>query len=70
MFQSFEEPRRGGRIVLAVGVQREYGFGAARAGFRIGETPVPTLYNAPGSHIHPLRDTLRFIRLVLRHIGR
>jgi len=50
--------------------ESEFLIGAARAGFRIGEAPVPTLYNAPGSHIHPLRDTLRFIRLVLRHIGR
>jgi glycosyltransferase involved in cell wall biosynthesis len=39
---------------------------AARQGFRIGEAPIPTLYNAPGSHIHPVRDTARFIRLVLR----
>jgi len=50
--------------------ESEFLIGAARAGFEIGESPVPTLYNAPGSHIHPLRDTLRFIRLVLRHIGR
>jgi glycosyltransferase involved in cell wall biosynthesis len=50
--------------------ESEFLIGAARAGFEIGEAPVPTLYNAPGSHIHPLRDTLRFIRLVLRHIGR
>ncbi|HEX5030475.1 MAG TPA: glycosyltransferase family 2 protein [Candidatus Eisenbacteria bacterium] len=39
---------------------------AARQGFRIGQAPIPTLYNAPGSHIHPVRDTVRFIRLVLR----
>ncbi|HET9939808.1 MAG TPA: glycosyltransferase family 2 protein [Candidatus Eisenbacteria bacterium] len=39
---------------------------AARQGFRIGQAPIPTLYNAPGSHIHPVRDTMRFIRLVLR----
>ncbi len=50
--------------------ESEFLIGAARAGFEIGEAPVPTLYNAPGSHIHPFRDTLRFIRLVLRHIGR
>jgi glycosyltransferase involved in cell wall biosynthesis len=41
---------------------------AARAGFRIGSAPIPTLYNAPGSHIHPLRDTIRFIRFVWRHL--
>jgi glycosyltransferase involved in cell wall biosynthesis len=44
--------------------------GAARAGFRIVPVPVPTLYNAPGSHIDPFADTLRFIRLVLRHLNR
>lgn len=50
--------------------ESEFLIGAARAGFRIGEAPVPTLYNAPGSHIHPVRDTIRFIRLVWRHMGR
>jgi glycosyltransferase involved in cell wall biosynthesis len=50
--------------------ESEFLIATARAGFTIGEAPVPTLYNAPGSHIHPLRDTLRFIRLVIRHIGR
>jgi glycosyltransferase involved in cell wall biosynthesis len=48
--------------------ESEFLIGAARQGFRIGEAPVSTLYNAPGSHIHPVRDTLRFIRLVLRHL--
>ena len=48
--------------------ESEFLIGAARAGFRIGKAPIPTLYNAPGSHIHPLRDTVRFIRLVLRHL--
>jgi len=48
--------------------ESEFLIGAARAGFRIGSAPVPTLYNAPGSHIHPLRDTVRFVRLVLRHL--
>jgi glycosyltransferase involved in cell wall biosynthesis len=43
---------------------------AGRAGFRIVSVPVPTLYNAPGSHIDPFADTLRFIRLVLRHLVR
>jgi len=43
---------------------------AARAGFRIGAAPIPTLYNAPGSHIHPFRDTIRFIRFVIRHLFR
>ena len=50
--------------------ESEFLIGAARAGFRIGSAPIPTLYNAPGSHIHPFRDTARFIRLVLRHLIR
>ena len=50
--------------------ESEFLIGAARAGFRIGSAPIPTLYNAPGSHIHPLRDTVRFVRLVLRHLVR
>ena len=50
--------------------ESEFLIGAARAGFRIGAAPIPTLYNAPGSHIHPFRDTLRFIRLVLRQMAK
>jgi glycosyltransferase involved in cell wall biosynthesis len=46
--------------------ESEFLIAAARVGFRIGEVPVPSLYNAPGSHIRPVRDTLRFIRLVAR----
>lgn len=43
---------------------------AARAGFRIGAVPIPTLYNAPGSHINPVHDTVRFVGFVLRHLFR
>jgi glycosyltransferase involved in cell wall biosynthesis len=50
--------------------ESEFLIDAARAGFRIGAAPIPTLYNAPGSHIHPVRDTVRFVRLVLRHLIR
>lgn len=50
--------------------ESEFLVAAARAGFRIGAAPIPTLYNAPGSHIHPVRDTIRFIRFVLRHLVR
>ncbi|MGE5176462.1 MAG: glycosyltransferase family 2 protein [Hyphomicrobiales bacterium] len=50
--------------------ESEFLVAAARAGFRIGAAPIPTLYNAPGSHIHPVRDTFRFIRFVLRHLVR
>ncbi len=48
--------------------ESEFLIATARAGFRIVSVPVPTLYNAPGSHIDPVRDTLRFIRLVIRHL--
>lgn len=48
--------------------ESEFLIAAARAGFRIVSVPVPTLYNALGSHIDPFRDTLRFIRLVIRHL--
>lgn len=50
--------------------ESEFLVAAARAGFTIGAAPIPTLYNAPGSHIHPFRDTIRFIRFVLRHLVR
>ncbi len=48
--------------------ESEFLIQAARRKFRIAATPIPTLYNAPGSHIHPFRDTIRFIRLVWRHM--
>jgi glycosyltransferase involved in cell wall biosynthesis len=50
--------------------ESEFLVAAARAGFKIGGAPIPTLYNAPGSHIHPVRDTIRFVRFVLRHLVR
>ena len=50
--------------------ESEFLVAASRAGFTIGSAPIPTLYNAPGSHIHPFRDTIRFIRFVLRHLFR
>ncbi len=39
---------------------------AAYAGHRIESLPIKTIYNAAPSHIHPVRDTWRFIKLVLR----
>ncbi len=48
--------------------ESEFLVAAAREGFRIGSVPIPTLYNAPGSHIDPFRDTIRFIRFVWRHL--
>ena len=47
--------------------ESEFLIGAGRQGFHITSTPIPTLYNAPGSHIDPIRDTIRFVQLVLRH---
>jgi len=43
---------------------------ASRAGFRITEVPISTIYHetTEGSKIKPLRDTFRFIRLVLRSL--
>jgi glycosyltransferase involved in cell wall biosynthesis len=39
---------------------------AARAGFRIGSIPIRTIYGDERSTINPLRDTLRFIGMVVR----
>jgi len=46
--------------------ESEFLIEAGRKGFAIGSVPVPTLYNAPGSHIRPFRDTVRFVRLLFR----
>ncbi|HOO77614.1 MAG TPA: glycosyltransferase family 2 protein [bacterium] len=43
---------------------------AARRGFRIASTPIPTIYSGETSKIHPGRDTLRFIRLLWRSRNR
>ena len=50
--------------------ESEFLIEAGRKGFRIAAVPVPTLYNAPGSHIDPVLDTARFIRLVMRQLLR
>ncbi len=50
--------------------ESEFLVAAARAGFRIGAVPIPTLYNAPESHIRPVHDTVRFVGFVLRHLFR
>jgi glycosyltransferase involved in cell wall biosynthesis len=50
--------------------ESEFLVAAARAGFRIAAVPIPTLYNAPGSHIRPVQDTVRFVGFVLRHLFR
>jgi glycosyltransferase involved in cell wall biosynthesis len=50
--------------------ESEFLIEAGRKGFTIGSVPVPTLYNAPGSHIRPFRDTVRFLRLLFRRWSR
>lgn len=40
---------------------------AARAGFSIASVPVSTIYGDEKSKIRPVRDTLRFIRLIRRY---
>ncbi|MEJ2744886.1 MAG: glycosyltransferase family 2 protein [bacterium] len=41
---------------------------AGRGGCRIGSVAVKTIYGAERSKINPLRDTIRFIRLVIRYM--
>ena len=40
---------------------------ARRAGFRIASVPITTIYSDEVSSIHPVRDTLRFFRLIRRY---
>jgi glycosyltransferase involved in cell wall biosynthesis len=40
---------------------------ASREGFRIASVPVSTIYGEEISKIHPVRDTVRFIRLIARY---
>jgi len=40
---------------------------AAREGFRIASTPVTTIYGQEKSKIHPVRDTIRFFKLISRY---
>lgn len=39
----------------------------SRKGFRIGAVPVSTVYSDEVSSIHPVRDTIRFLRLIRRY---
>ena len=41
---------------------------AARLGFKIESLPIKTIYQGEKSQIHPLMDTCRFIRLILREL--
>ena len=40
---------------------------AAREGFRIASVPVSTIYGEEKSKIHPLRDSIRFFKLISRY---
>ena len=40
---------------------------ASRKGFRIGSVPISTVYSDEVSSIHPLRDTIRFFKLMRRY---
>jgi len=40
---------------------------ASREGFRIASVPVSTIYGEEKSKIHPVRDTVRFFKLVSRY---
>lgn len=41
---------------------------AARAGFQIRGIPITTIYNDSASSIQPLRDTLRFLKMLLKSL--
>lgn len=43
---------------------------AARKGFRIGNVPIQTIYAGQQSKIHPVLDTLRFVRLAIGFVFR
>jgi len=40
---------------------------ASRAGFRIVSVPISTIYSDEVSSIHPVRDTVRFFKLIRRY---
>jgi glycosyltransferase involved in cell wall biosynthesis len=40
---------------------------ASRKGFRIGSVPISTVYSDEVSSIHPVRDTIRFFKLMRRY---
>jgi glycosyltransferase involved in cell wall biosynthesis len=40
---------------------------ASREGFRVGAVPVTTVYGEEKSKIHPVRDTIRFFKLIRRY---
>jgi hypothetical protein len=40
---------------------------ASRAGCRIASVPISTVYSDEVSSIHPIRDTIRFFKLMRRY---
>jgi hypothetical protein len=40
---------------------------ASRQGFRIAPVPISTIYSDEVSSIHPVRDTIRFFKLIRRY---
>jgi hypothetical protein len=40
---------------------------ASREGFRVASVPVSTVYGEEKSKIHPVRDTIRFFKLISRY---
>lgn len=43
-------------------------FKAGLAGAKIAEIPISLVYDGGGSHVHPVRDTLRFVKLIWKRI--
>lgn len=43
-------------------------FRAGRLGMSVTEVPIPTIYGRSSSFIHPVRDTLRFLRQMWRRL--
>ena len=42
---------------------------ASREGFQISPVPVSTVYSDEISKIHPVKDTLRFLKLMAKYRG-
>jgi len=51
-------------------IETEFLIEASRAGIRIDSIPVKTIYNKEESYINPVRDTFRFIGLILKQLFR
>ena len=49
-------------------IETELLLGAAAQRWKIISVPIRTIYQGEGSHIRPVRDTIRFIGLILRHL--